>query len=129
LNDQTAKGQFVSRVKVATLGGMATSIMTTRASITGIVGLDGLELEVESTKPEDSTIVKTLFGEALGAVVNENAPPFPSGEALEQIQPGSSTVVMRNTFVDEGLRISRNEEKFQEVYVWRRREFASFDYL
>uniref|UniRef100_A0A7S1UY62 Uncharacterized protein n=2 Tax=Grammatophora oceanica TaxID=210454 RepID=A0A7S1UY62_9STRA len=108
---------------------MATSIMTTRASITGIVGLDGLELEVESTKPEDSTIVKTLFGEALGAVVNENAPPFPSGEALEQIQPGSSTVVMRNTFVDEGLRISRNEEKFQEVYVWRRREFASFDYL
>jgi hypothetical protein len=34
-------GKLVSRVKVATLGGIATSIMTTRADIVGSVGVDG----------------------------------------------------------------------------------------
>ena len=57
------------------------------------------------------------------------APPFPSGQALEQIRPGSSQVVMRTTFCDEGLRVSRNEDQYEDVFVWRRREFASFDFL
>jgi hypothetical protein len=61
--------------------------------------------------------------------VNENAPPFPSGEALERISPGSSEVILRTTFCDEGLRISRDGERMNDIYVWRRREFASFDFL
>jgi PAP_fibrillin len=121
-------GRFVSRVRVATLGGMATSIMTTRASIVGIDGLDGIRLKIETTKPEDSTIVKMLFG-PLGDIVNENAPPFPSGEALERVSPGSSEVILRTTFCDEGLRISRDGERINDIYVWKRREFASFDFL
>lgn len=121
-------GRFISRVKVATLGGMATSIMTTRATIVGIDGVDGIRLKIETTKPEESTIVKTLLG-PLGDVVNENAPPFPSGEALEAVRPGSSEVVLRTTFCDEGLRITRDGERPTDIYVWRRREFASFDYL
>lgn len=127
-NPSTQSGRFVSRVKVATLGGMATSIMTTRASIVGIDGVDGIRLKIETTKPEDSTVVKTLLG-PLGDLVNENAPPFPSGEALERVRPGSSEVILRTTFCDEGLRISRNGERMNDVYVWKRRKFASYDYV
>ena len=121
-------GKFVSRVKVATLGGMATSIMTTRASIVGVDGVDGIRLRIETTKPEDSTVVKTFLG-PLGDVVNENAPPFPSGQALEQVSPGSSEVILRTTFCDEGLRISRNGERPNDIYVWRRRKFSSYDFI
>lgn len=121
-------GNFVSRVKVATLGGLATSMMTTRGAITKAEGLDGLRLKIETTKPEDSTIVKTLFG-PLGNTINESAPPFPSGEALERVKPGSSEVVMRTTFCDDGIRISRNDDRPKEVFVWKRRSFASYEPL
>jgi hypothetical protein len=128
LNVSTQTGRFVSRVKVATLGGAATSIMTTRAAITGIDGIDGICLTIETTKPEDSTILSKVFG-PLGEIINENAPPFPSGEALEKIRPGSSQVVLRTSFCDEGLRVSRDGDRPSDIYVWRRREFANFDFL
>lgn len=123
---RSASGSFVSRVKVATLAGMATSIMTTRASIVGIEGLDGIRLRIESTKPEESTVLKKLG--PLGEFLNTNAPPFPSGEALEAAAPGSSEVVMITTFCDEGLRISRNEDRFSEPFVWRRKAFGSSEF-
>ena len=128
LNSNSQSGRFVSRVKVATLGGVATSIMTTRASIVGIEGLDGIRLKIETTKPEDSTIVKKFLG-PLGDVVSENTPPFPSGEALERVAPGSSEVLLKTTFCDEGLRITRDGDRLDDIYVWRRREFANFDFL
>eukprot|EP00957_Ditylum_brightwellii_P050779 3850024-Ditylum_brightwellii.AAC.1 len=121
--DSTGSGTLVSRVKVATLGGLATSIMTTRCSIVGSVGLDGLRIKVETTKPEDSTVLKKLG--PLGEAINSSGPPFPSGEALERVVPGSSEVVMMTTYCDEGLRISRNDDMMDEVYVWRRRSFGS----
>jgi hypothetical protein len=127
-NPTSQTGRFVSRVKVATLGGLATSIMTTRGTILGIEGLDGLRLKIETTKPEDSSVVKTFLG-PLGDVVNENAPAFPSGEALERVRPGSSEVILRTTFCDEGLRISRDGDRLDDLYVWRRREFASYEFL
>jgi hypothetical protein len=120
-------GKLVSRVMVATLGGMATSIMTTRTVIQGASGLDGLRVKVETTKPESSTVLQTLLGSALGAVVSENLPAFPSGDALERVRPGSSVVEMRNTFVDEEMRISRYRET--DYFVWKRRQFASYDFL
>lgn len=120
-------GKLVSRVKVATLGGMATSIMTTRTVIQGASGLDGLRVKVETTKAEDSTVLQTLLGSALGSVVSENLPAFPSGDALERVKPGSSVVEMRNTFVDEEMRISRYRET--DYFVWKRRQFASYDFL
>ena len=126
LSNSTFTGKFVSRVKVATLGGLATSIMTTRATIVGVQGLDGIRLKIETTKPEESTAIKTLFG-PLGDVVNENLPPFPSGEALERVMPGSSEVIMRNTYCDEQLRISRNDDDRSGVYVWQRKKFAVFE--
>jgi len=124
---ETQSGTFVSRVKVATLGGMATSIMTTRATIMGADGVDGIRLKIDTTKPEDSTLVKTLFLGPLGDIVNENAPPFPSGEALERVSPGSSEVILRTTFCDEGLRISRNGERPSDIFVWKRRKFGKYE--
>jgi len=124
-DDTTKNGRFTSRVKVATLGGVATSIMTTRASIVGASGLDGVRLKIETTKPEDSTIIRSLFG-PLGDVINENSPPFPSGEALERARPGSSEVVLRSPYCDEGIRISRNDDRPDEVYVWQRKAFSAY---
>jgi hypothetical protein len=123
---ETLKGRFVSRVKVATLGGVATSIMTTRASIVGIQGVDGIRLKIETSKPEKSSILSALG--PLGEVIGENSPAFPSGEALERVLPGSSEVVMRTSFCDEGMRISRDDEE-NHVFVWKRRDFASYDFL
>ena len=117
-------GTLVSRVKVATLNGMATSIMTTRTKIVGTQGVDSLELQVETTKPEDSTIVKTLLG-PLATLVGDSLPAFPSGEALERIVPGSSRVVMKTTFCDETLRISRNADEPNGVFIWTRRSFGN----
>ncbi|KAL7536482.1 hypothetical protein ACHAXR_007875 [Thalassiosira sp. AJA248-18] len=117
-------GTLVSRVKVATLGGVATSIMTTRCTVLSADGLDGLRLKVESTKPEDSTILQKLG--PLGEFVSSSTPPFPSGEALERVAPGSSEIVMRTTYCDEGLRVTKNEDRSKEdVFVWKRNKFGS----
>ena len=123
----TRTGSLVSRVKVATLGGAATSIMTTRATITGTEGVDGIRLQIDTTKPEDSTILRA-FG-PLGSILNENVPAFPSGQALEQVQPGASQVIMRTSFCDEGLRISRNDGRPDDFYIWRRTDFAISDVM
>lgn len=141
-NAASGTGRLVSKVKVATLGGFATSVMTTRATLIGPDGSDGIRVKVDTTKPEESTILSTLLG-PFGAVVNENVPAFPSGATLEAIRPGSSEVILRTTFCDEGLRVSRygkgssksnsdgdtaNNDN-NNFCVWRRREFASFDFL
>jgi len=115
-------GTLVSRVRVATLGGAATSVMTTRCSVESADGLDGLRLRVETTKPEDSTVLRMLG--PLGEMVSASAPPFPSGDALERAAPGSSEVSMRTTYCDEGLRVSKNEFRLEEVFVWKRVGFG-----
>ena len=102
--------------------------MSRRGTITGVQGIDGIKIRVETTKPEDSTAVKTIFG-PLGDTINEALPAFPSGEALEQVKEGSSLVVLKTTFCDEGLRISRYSGKYDDVYVWRRKSFASSETL
>lgn len=125
----TQSGKLVSRVTIKALGGMATSVMTTRASITGVENDHDIQLTIDTTKPEQSSILTTMLG-PLGPVVNENAPSFPSGVALERIAPGSSQVVLQTTFCDEGLRISKNKDRpDSQFFVWRRREFASYDFL
>ena len=115
-------GTLVSRVKVATLGGVATSIMTTRCTVLSADGLDGLRVKVESTKPEDSTILQKLG--PLGELINNSSPPFPSGEALDKVAPGSSEIVMRTTYCDEGLRITRSDDN-EDVFVWKRIKFGA----
>jgi len=118
-----SSSSLVSRIKVATLGGIATSIMTTRCTILNTEGLEGLRLRVESTKPEKSSVLETLGG-PLGKMLSEKSMPFPSGEALEAAQPGSSEILMVTTFCDEGLRISRNADEFNGIYLWKRKSFG-----
>lgn len=119
--DMDAK-TLVSKVKVATLNGLATSIMTTRCTIEGTQGLEGIRLKVETTKPEESTVLKKLG--PLGDFLDQNAKAFPSGEALEKVVEGSSTVVMVTNFCDEGLRVSRNQDRPDEIFVWTRKSFG-----
>lgn len=114
---------LVSRVKVATLGGLATSIMTTRCTILGTEGLESIRLRVETTKPEESTVLKKLG--PLGSMINDKSIPFPSGDVLDRTREGSSVVIMVTTFVDEGLRISRNRENYSDVFVWKRKDFGN----
>lgn len=117
--------QMVSRVTVATLAGQATSVMTTRCTILeSPANKGGLILQVDSTKPENSTLVAKLFG-PLAESINSNSPPFPSGAALEQLQPGSSKVAWNNLYCDEGIRISRYGQE-DNFCVWTRKEFATY---
>jgi hypothetical protein len=126
-------GRLVSRVKVATLGGKATSIMTTRCTILAGDGSNGSwTLQVDTTKPEESTILKTLFGEFLAKTVDANLlPPFPSGMALERVMPGSSQVVWQNPFCDESMRISRygSSSSTNDFCIWQRKEFSLYEPL
>lgn len=116
-------GTLVSRVKVATMGGFASSIMTTRASITGVVGVDAVRLQIDTTKPEDSSVLQKLLGEQIAGSINSNTPAFPSGDALERAVPGSSSVVMRTSFCDDSIRVSRNEERSNDIFIWKRIAF------
>jgi hypothetical protein len=127
-------GRLVSRVKVATLGGKATSIMTTRCTILAGDGSNGSwTLQVDTTKPEESTILKTLFGDFLAKTVDANLlPPFPSGMALERVMPGSSQVVWQNPFCDESMRISRyggGGSSTNDFCIWQRKEFSLYEAL
>lgn len=128
-NANIATGKFVSQIKIATLNGIATSIMTTRGTIIGLDGIDGIKIKIDTTKPEQSTIISTLFG-PLGDVINENLPAFPSGDVLERVMPKSSEVIIRTTYCDDTIRISRNNERLDdEFFIFKRREFASYDFL
>ena len=133
----SASGTFVSRVKVATLGGIATSMMTTRASI---VGCDintssdqnccELRIKIETTKPEESTILQKVFGEQFGSMMNDIIPPYPSGETLEQVSPGSSEVIVMTTFCDPTMRITKNKNRPRdEFFIWKRKTFDTYEAL
>ena len=131
----SCSGTFVSRVKVATLGGVATSMMTTRASI---VGCDRnieencceLRIKIETTKPEESTILQKVFGEQFGAMINDIIPPYPSGETLEQVLPGSSEVIVMTTFCDPTIRITKNKNRPRdEFFIWKRKSFNTYETL
>lgn len=97
-----------SRVQVqVVLAG--SSLMTTTSSWRSTEDPNLLELSVEKTQVLDSTVAKLLpFLDADMA--------FPSGAALELARPGASTVYLRVTYLDEDLRVSRNEDGRVSVF-------------
>lgn len=122
MDEEKGTGTLVSQVKVATLGGVATSMMTTRSTILSIdESPNTIRIRIDSTKPEDSTVLKNLG--PLGKYINENSPPFPSGEVLEKYKKGSSEVLMVTTYCDENIRISRDMEGVDDFFVWERAGF------
>jgi len=120
-NESKGTGSLVSRVKVTALGGMSSSMMTTRCTILSSEGIDTIRVRVDTTKPEDSTLLDKLG--PLGQKLKETAPPFPSGEALEKVKKGSSEVLIHNTYCDETLRIARNMDGVDDFYIWLREGF------
>jgi len=119
---------FKSEVKVATLGGKATSIMTTECDILGMESLDLMRLKIKSTTPKQSTILKTLG--PFGDIVEQfELNKFPSGDALERVKAGSSEVLVQSTFCDDTLRIARNpDDKDKNFYVWVRDTFEGVEF-
>lgn len=119
---------FKSEVKVATLGGKATSIMTTECDILGMESLDLMRLRIKSTTPKQSTILKTLG--PFGDIVEQfELNKFPSGDALERVKAGSSEVLVQSTFCDDTLRIARNpDDKDKNFYVWVRETFEGVEF-
>lgn len=77
---------------------------------------DIVEITVEKTQVLQSTIEKLLPFQLplLGA-----SSSFPSGAALELLKPGSSTVYMRISYLDDDLRIARNEQD-NKVFIYER---------
>jgi len=71
-----------------------------------------VRLTVETTEVKDSTWGEIpVFGPAFEGV------KFPSGDALERVKPGSSSVDMAVAYVSEEMRVTRNEEGQVFVHV------------
>jgi len=129
LSEGSTSGSFVSKVRVKTLNGFASSTMTTKASIIGLDGVDSIRLKIDTTKPEEWTMYDRLFG-PLGPMISENAPAFPSGDVLEKAKPGASEVILKTSYCDEGIRISQNgESSNNDIFVWKRTELSSQEIL
>ena len=111
---QTFDGAKLSsevRVEVFPVG---SSLMTTTSSWAWVPSEPQyLELTIEKTQVLDSTVMKMLPF----SFDDENI-AFPSGSALELAKPGSSSVFMKVIYLDENLRISRNED--DKVFVHSR---------
>ncbi len=88
------------------------SVMTTVSSVATVPAPDGegaalapgtveVDLTVQTTQAAQSAIEELVpqLGSLLG--------PFPSGDALEAIRKGSSTVKLRTTYLTSHLRVSR----------------------
>lgn len=110
--------KLTSRVRInMALGGttLASSTMTTTAQLVAGEDPSLVEVQLDTTEVLDSTIESYL--PAL-----KDKLKFPSGSALELLSPGSSTVYMRVTYIDESLRIVRNADD-NKAYVFVREIF------
>eukprot|EP00667_Euglena_gracilis_P012439 EG_transcript_12762 len=106
-------GTLVSRVQVKALPDLPapltplTSVVQTTASIVARTPTK-LTLRVLDTRITEATL--PLW---------DQAPPFPSGQALDTVRKGAAEVVMSTVFLDARLRISRNDAD-GATFVWRR---------
>jgi hypothetical protein len=80
---------------------------------------DVLEVTVEKTQVLDSTIEKFL---PIPLPFIGQSSSFPSGSALELLRPGSSTVYMRHSYMDEDFRIVRNIDD-DKIFVFERSSY------
>lgn len=116
--------EFISQTEikfVSPIGGFTTSSFMTTASNIKVMpksekGDVLYELQVQSTKVLKSSLTRYLPS-PLKSIFDRII--FPSGLVLEQVKKGSSIVYMRNTFVDDELRICRNDAD-DKVFVYKR---------
>ena len=109
-----SRGTLVSRVVISALGGLSSSVMTSRCSYSA-EGSD-LQIKVLTTKPEESTIVSLLPDPLKSAA--ESFPAFPSGEALRMANGGADVeITSEEVYVDDFCRVNRMGG---EMFVWER---------
>ena len=100
-----------SQVKV-NVDFVGSSLMTTTSKWIPIQEENVIELRVIKTQVLESTIAKFL-----PFLDSNNNMSFPSGNALELVTPGSSTVYLKVTVLNESVRVVRTAEK---VFVFER---------
>lgn len=117
-----ASGKLVSQIEI--VSPIGSSFMTTTSRWSEIGGRDGegglggggeVELRVEKTQVLGSTLQRMLNIPSSSPLVAQG---FPSGAALELASPGSSTVGLTNLYIDDMLRVSKND--FDKVFVFER---------
>jgi hypothetical protein len=86
--------------------------MTTTSSWKSTADPEVIEIRVDQTKVLESTLGRFL------PFVDDKL-SFPSGAAMELARPGSSTVFMRVTYLDDDIRVCRNEAD-DKVFVYQR---------
>jgi len=117
----TSDGRLVSEVDVEIgLQGLL-SIGSSKMTTTSRYSFEGddpsvLELQVEKTQVLDSTLEKIVPFQ-LPLLGDSGA--FPSGQALELVKPGSSTVYMRLSYVDDNYRLCSNDED-DKIFIFER---------
>jgi len=106
---QFTSNELISKVivKVSNLPFSSSSKMTTTSYWTTTSEEDIIEIRVEKTQVLDSTIGNLIKNTPLSTLIDTDI-PFPSGNALELIKAGSSTVYMKILYIDEELRICQN---------------------
>ena len=109
-----AGGKFISQVEI--VSPIGSSFMTTTSRWLPDPKAPGtVELRVEKTQVLQSTIQQLLGISSSNPLL---AAGFPSGAALELASPGSSSVTLTNLFLDETLRVSRNEG--DRIFIFER---------
>ena len=118
--DITSDGKLINKVevKVSNLPFDSRSLMQTTSSWLTTQDESIIELKVDKTQVLDSTIEGVVKNTFL-SFLNPAEFPFPSGDALELIRSGSSTVFMKVLFIDEELRVCKNIQD-DKTLIFRR---------
>ena len=118
--DITSDGKLINKVevKVSNLPFDSRSLMQTTSSWLTTQDESIIELKVDKTQVLDSTIEGVVKNTFL-SFLNPAEFPFPSGDALELIRSGSSTVFMKILYLDEELRVCKNIQD-DKTLIFRR---------
>lgn len=117
----TSDGRLVSEVDVEIGLQSILSVGSSKMTTTSKYSFESddasvLELQVEKTQVLQSTLEKLVPFQL--PLLGDNS-AFPSGQALELVKPGSSTVYMRITYVDENYRLCSNDED-DKLFIFER---------
>lgn len=109
-NEGPEEGALISRVQIKAFPDLPVPLSSTMITTAAIIGRTPtkLSLRVQDTRVREATL--PLWDQTL---------PFPSGQALELVKKGSSEVIMTTIYLDDRVRISRNDAD-GSTFVWKR---------
>lgn len=118
--DVTISGELISKIEVmvTNMPFTSSSRMTTTSLWSTTEANDIIELKVEKTQILDSSLEEVLNKSPLSFLA-PSLYPFPTGEVLEIIRTGSSTVYMKLLYIDEDVRICKNVQN-EKISIFKR---------